>query len=285
MANAHLGKRSWLVAGLLLTMLVVFALTSGTDEATIGSQPIDSQVQENPVLDVSPLSNEIFKDSIAPSTATLSFVSKEPDIASFIPLDTWTKYSQRAEQGDLDATYILAFVINECRNVDRKGFIDRIAQSDLPPELKAAEEARFERCMPLVDEVGDTTAVYDRLYQTLHSEWHPLTMVNVQGNPPIEKRDRLIWALMGNYPEQFMYAQAFMAAAVYERENTASLDDYRHQAWTILYCEASLRCDSEEYLGTLRTSIYHDREVDEILEIASAIKEAILNGDPDALGI
>ena len=91
-------------------------------------------------------------------------------------------------------------------------------------------------------------------------------------------------AVMGDYPEQFMYAQAYSAIVVYHREHVDYPDVYRQEAWTLLYCEVSLVCNSNEYRMNLQSVKYRPHEYSEILEIEKSIREAIQSRDWSALG-
>ncbi len=281
-----MSKRIWLTAILLLVLVAVLIQFSQPEEGGREIRGNDFSVEESRVVKHNVESNEIDPASVIPRSAATSPESPEPDIEQFNPLGVWTRYSQRSAEGDLDATYILAFVINKCRNVDAEDFVGHIERSTvLSPEMKAREFRRFERCLPLVELVGDLGKAHDRLYQTLHDQWHPLTMVNVPGIPPTATQDRLVHALMGNYPEQFMYERAYMAALVFERERSDSPNAHRVEAWTILYCEAHLECNSRNYLADLRATKYHDHEIDDILAIVDGIRTAVQNGNPDELGL
>lgn len=285
MAIYRLNKRSWFVIGSSLTVATFVVLSLEREESTPEIPPSDSQTEEVSALNIDPESIELIEASSAPNTTsppTPDF--NEPDITQISPEAIWNKYIQRAEEGDLDAIYVLAFILNECRNTGTEGFIDRIQRSNLTIAIKEHEVSRFKRCMPLISKIDDPKATYDRLYQTLHDEVHPVTMVNVPGLPPVSRKDRLVLAVMGDYPEQFMYAKAYLAAVVYHREYVDYPDVYRQEAWTILYCEASLKCNSNEYRENLQSAKYHPHEYNAILDIEKSIRGAIQDRDSSALG-
>lgn len=263
---------------------VVF-LFSGRTERGPEIPPSGPQIYEVSTLDGHPEAIEPVEVGSTSNKARTSEPSfYEPDISQIRPDAIWNRYFQRAENGDLDAIYILAFILNECRQTGDEGFVDHIQRSTLPTETKEQEVSRFTRCTPLIAKIEDPAATYDRLYQILHDEVHPVTTVNVPGLPPVSRKDRLTLAIMGDYPEQFMYSNAYLAAVVYHRESVTYPDVYRQEAWTILYCEASLKCDSNEYRKSLQSVKYHPNEYDEILSIEESIRGAIQDRDSNALG-
>lgn len=219
----------------------------------------------------------------APEQPSVS-ASVEPGIADVRPGEIYKKYANAELEGDLDAMAIQASVLRFCRDTAISGYADAIRESSLSDRDKESELLRFERCRPFVEMIGDVDAAYSRLHKNLYESGHPLILVSQGGVDADTKKSRLVAVFMNEYSEPHVYERAFMAAANYHLAYIEHKNELRREAWTILSCEASWRCDSSEYRQNIRKNFYHDHLYDQILEIEYEIRTALREKDPEGLG-
>lgn len=237
-----------------------------------------------PAPEVSNSSSSIDANTVELPTHTFpSEEAREPP--AFDPREMYEKYVDLANAGDLNAKFVLFTVYEQCRNLkDPERFIDTVRRSSLPQELVDREIARAERCAPLLKLLPDPDAASIALYEEIRQSRHPLLLVQTGSLPAEEKKDRLMAAILADYPEPHLYARAFLEAATYHTLYPEHANLVRHEAWMLLHCEASLDCNVHERRRELSTTKVAEHEYGEILLTEKKIREAILRRDPMALG-
>lgn len=210
----------------------------------------------------------------------------ESALESFNPAELYSRYISQAESGDQNAQYVLVTALQECQDVpSTTAEIDDLRRSGMPTDILKAVESRFQRCRPLLVSVPDLNAEYQHWYQAALESQHPLLLVQQRNVDLEEKRERVKAAISADYPEPYLYSRAYLEAAILYREYPEQMDMHRDAAWQLVYCEASLKCNSAELLEYFRNEEYHAHDVEEILSIQSSIEAALQRGDWNALGL
>lgn len=220
----------------------------------------------------------------APDESVAAHRSPATKSDAFLPGRLYAKYKDEANSGDLHAQYVLMTVLDACLRGPRTA--EKLAElkgSGLADETLQATEARFRRCQPLYEAVPQIEDEYNRRYAALRSSQHPLILVKKRQVPLSEKRRLVLNAVSERYPEPYLYADAYLEAAILYREYPEVLDLPREEAWLLLYCEASLACDGPKEREYLRTVKYHAHEYAEIIARYTEINAAIRRQDWAAL--
>lgn len=210
----------------------------------------------------------------------------ESALESLNPAELYLRYISQAESGDHNAQYVLVTALQECQDVpSTTAEIDDLRRSGTPTDILTAVESRFQRCRPLLVSVSDLNAEYQHWYQAALESQHPLLLVQQRNVDLEEKRERVKAAISGDYPEPYLYSRAYLEAAILYREYPEQIDMHRDAAWQLVYCGASLKCNSAGLLEYFRNEKYHAHEVEEILTIQTSIEAALQRGDWNALGL
>jgi hypothetical protein len=204
----------------------------------------------------------------------------------FLPDHLYATYQDEANRGNLHAQYVLMTVLESClRGPKTAEKVAELKASGLADDVLHDIEARFERCQALYRAVPQLEQEYRRHYDAVTSGKHPLILAKQRQIPLSEKRRLVLNAISERYPEPYLYADAYLEAALLYREYPEALDTPREEAWLLLYCEASLSCDGRKEREYLRTVKYHAHEYQEVIARYSEISAAIRRQDWAALGL
>ena len=243
--------------------------------------PVAAEVQERSRSDANAQVTIATNTESRPAAPNGTEASSE----SFYPADLYLDYLDAARDGDLDAAYVLATALSECRFAPSSAEeLAAFKAAPASPEIVDTVVNRFSRCQPLRDIVPNVESEYERWYATLRNGQHPLMMVKQRGTTVDEQRQLLVAAISRVYPEDFMYADVYLQAARFFSRYPEKLDHLQKEAWLLLYCESSIRCDSRKERANLRTRRYKAGEYDQIIAKENAIRDAIASRDWDALG-
>ena len=246
----------------------------------------DSAAHTDHPLLTSPTTQPATAGSGAPVELVAAHRTPATDSDTFLPGRLYDKYKDEANSGDLHAQYVLMTALEACLRGPRTA--EKLAElkgSGLAEEALQASEARFQRCKPLYEAVPQIEKEYNQRYEALRSSQHPLIQVKRRQLPLSEKRRLVLNAVSQRYPEPYLYADAYLEAAMLYREYPETLDVPREEAWLLLYCEASLNCDGPKEREYLRTVKYHAHEYTEIISHYTEISAAIRRQDWAALGL
>jgi hypothetical protein len=205
--------------------------------------------------------------------------------APFSPSRQFVDYIDQAVEGNADAQYIVMTALEDClRGVKTAGELEEMRSRGLPSETVAAISDQFERCRALHTAVTDIEAEYERWSRLVRESRHPLILVKRPTDDSAEKRQAIIFALAAKFPEEYLYAEAYMEAARYFRTFPDRIDPVKEAAWLALYCEASFGCDSEAEHEEWRKTTYPPWQYEEIVTLERKIRSALDQEDWDSLG-
>ena len=257
-----------------------------------GNGPSDPPPTRTTTADTAPLSRDPASNwagSAAPGVANeLATAQPSPGAESdgFLPDRLYATYKDEANSGNLHAQYVLMTVLESClRSPKTAEKVAELKASGLADDVLQGIEARFERCQSLYKAVPQLEQEYQRHYDALTSSKHPLILAKKRQIPLSEKKRLVLNAISERYPEPYLYADAYLEAAMLYREYPEALDAPREEAWLLLYCEASLTCDGRKEREHLRTVKYHAHEYQEVITRYTEISAAIRREDWAALGL
>lgn len=199
----------------------------------------------------------------------------------------YSKYLQKAEEGDPDAVYVLVTVLRECRNTasTEEQLTTATSAARLTKDQTLLVQARFRACWPLRERLADLHAEHDRWYRITSEAKHPLLSVHQRNLSYEELRVRVLTAVSKNYPEPHLYADVYGAAARLHVDFPGpAQNETKYRAWDLLACEVSITCNHAELLVQMRAHM-PGWQLKESLATADALREALVQRDTNALGL
>lgn len=283
----------YLLAFSLVVAMVLYAVFGRVSEENVAYLNLAAHAGATPVTNSNVDEQEL--DRARSSAADLADTDvDEPGADSALAkinhfgADTlYSKFLQKAEEGDLDAVYVLVTVLRECRNTASTEEQSTTATSAarLTKDQTSLVQARFRDCQPLRERLADLHAEHDRWYRIASEAKHPLLSVHQRNLSYEELRARVLTAVSKNYPEPHLCADVYGAAARLHVDFPGpAQNEAKYRAWDLLACEVSITCNHAELLVQMRAHL-PEWQFQETLATADALREDLVQRDTNALGL
>ncbi|MDH3691762.1 MAG: hypothetical protein OEU36_20155 [Gammaproteobacteria bacterium] len=197
------------------------------------------------------------------------------------PGATYKNYVANAVDGDIESAFVLVSSMRQCRFIARSEdeIRQKYAEGGHDEELVEHQVRRLNNCKSLFDEVQDVDAEYNIWYQIVRESGHPLFQVKQRSLPYQKLKPLVVAALSEQYPESYLYADAFGAASrMYLEYPEHGIDENKFHAWQLMTCSAIIGCDHDQMLSELRAQL-PKQQVDEIHSLEMTYAESVSSGD------